>query len=183
MEFSLTRGNFVTHSTQKIEERYTKQVKLGEGAYGSVYLSKHNVTSELRAIKYISKCNLKFPERLKNEVQTLMACDHPNIIKIFEVLEDRKQLYIVMEQCKGGELFDYILNNKKIPEAEAVMLFRQIMLSINYLHSNKIAHRDLKPENLMFSDSKTLKLIDFGIAKNVANQPNMTTRAGTVISN
>ena len=110
-----------------------------------------------------------------------MSCDHPNIIKIFEVLEDRKSLYIVMETCNGGELFDYILNNKKIKEAEASMLFRQIMLAVNYLHNKNIVHRDLKPENLMFSDTKTLKLIDFGIAKSVETDQILTTRAGTVI--
>ena len=168
-------------STQKLDDKYTKQSKLGEGAFGSVYLSKHIITSELRAVKYIPKSSIKYPERLKTEVLTLMSCDHPNIIKIFEVLEDRKSLYIVMETCNGGELFDYILNNKKIKEAEASMLFRQIMLAVNYLHNKNIVHRDLKPENLMFSDTKTLKLIDFGIAKSVETDQILTTRAGTVI--
>lgn len=181
MMLSITRGNFVTHSTKKLEDKYLKQTKLGEGAIGTVFLSKHKETNDTRAIKYIPKSSIKHPERLKNEVSTLVSCDHPHIIKIFEIIEDRKNLYLIMEQCKGGELFDYILNNKTIQEAEAAMLFRQIMLAINYLHSKNIVHRDLKPENLMFSDGKTLKLIDFGIAKALKPNETMTTRAGTVI--
>ena len=181
MVLALSRTNFITHSTHRLEEKYLKQSKLGEGAFGSVYLSMHKETSELRAIKYIPKSSIKHPDRLKNEVSTLMSCDHPHIIKLFEIIEDRKNLYIVMEQCKGGELFDYIISKKKIPESEAIVLFRQIMLSVAYLHSKNIAHRDLKPENLMFSDGSTLKLIDFGIAKSLKPDEMMSTRAGSVI--
>jgi serine/threonine protein kinase len=180
MVLSLSRANFIPQSTRRLEETYSKESKLGEGAFGSVFLSRHKETSELRAIKFIPKSSIKHPERLKNEVSTLMSCDHPHIIKLFEIIEDRKTLYLVMEQCKGGELFDYIISHKKIPEAESVALFRQIMLSVTYLHSKNIAHRDLKPENLMFSDRGTLKLIDFGIAKTLKPDEEMTTRAGSV---
>jgi serine/threonine protein kinase len=181
MEFNLSRSNFVIQSNSKLEDKYVKQSKLGEGAYGSVYLSQNKLTSEIRAIKHIYKPSLRYPDRLKKEVSTLMSCDHPHIIKIYEIIEDRKNLYIVMEQCKGGELFDYITKKNKINEKEASMLFRQVMLAVNYLHHNGICHRDLKPENLMFSDEKTLKLIDFGIAKQVELEDTMTTRAGTVV--
>ena len=181
MEFSVSRSSFITHSLNNIEEIYTIESKLGEGACGSVYLCKNKITSEMRAIKYIQKSKIRYPDRLKNEVSTLISCDHPNIIKIFEIFENKEYLYIVMELCNGGELFDYIVKNKKIQEAEAAMLFRQVILAINYLHNHHIVHRDIKPENLTFSDNKILKLIDFGIAKRVNPNETMTTRAGTVI--
>ncbi|OMJ77221.1 hypothetical protein SteCoe_23215 [Stentor coeruleus] len=179
MALSIARGNFVTYSAENLEDKYLKQAKLGEGAVGTVFLSKHKETNDIRAIKHIPKSSIKHPERLKNEVSTLISCDHPHIIKIFEIIEDHENLYLIMEHCKGGELFDYILNNKTIQEAEAAMFFRQIMLAINYLHNKNIVHRDLKPENLMFSDMKTLKLIDFGIAKALKTNETMSTRAGT----
>jgi len=177
---SLSRSNFILHSSGKLEDKYTSQSKIGEGAFGSVFSSILNETSEPRAVKHILKSTIKYPERLQSEISTLLSCDHPHIIKLYEIFEDRKNLFLIMEQCTGGELFDYILNNSKIPEAESSVLFRQIMLAVNYLHSKNIAHRDLKPENLMFSDTTTLKLIDFGIAKQLNPEEEMKTRAGTV---
>lgn len=177
---SLSRSNFILHSSGKLEDKYVSQSKIGEGAFGSVFSSVLRETSEPRAIKHIIKSSVKHPERLQAEISTLLSCDHPHIIKLYEIFEDRKNLFLVMEQCMGGELFDYILNNSKIAEAEASMLFRQIMLAVSYLHNKNIAHRDLKPENLMFSDIGTLKLIDFGIAKELKPEEEMKTRAGTV---
>ena len=90
------------------------------------------------------------------------------MLKLFEWFEDDKKLYIVTERCKGGELFDRIVEESFFPEYEAAIIFRQILQSLNYLHKNNIAHRDLKPENFLF-DSKAkdsdLKIIDFGLSR------------------
>lgn len=177
----LSRCNFIIHTSGKLDQKYENHSKLGEGAFGSVFASVLKSTSELRAIKHIDKSSIKHPERLESEISTMLECDHPNIVKLFEIFEDKQNLYLVMEQCPGGELFDYIIENSKVPEIEASRFFKQIMMAVHYLHSKKIVHRDLKPENLMFSGPGVLKLIDFGIAKILQEDQEMTTRAGTVI--
>jgi calcium-dependent protein kinase len=178
--FPLSRSNFILHTSEKPFQKYQNNSKLGEGSFGTVYSSHLKETFELRAIKHIDKSSMKHPERLQSEISTMLECDHPNIIKLFEIFEDKKNLYLVMEQCTGGELFDYIIKNTKIEEQEAAGLFRQVMLAVSYLHSKNIVHRDLKPENLMFSGPGNLKLIDFGIAKVLNDGEEMNTRAGTV---
>ncbi|CAG9326882.1 unnamed protein product [Blepharisma stoltei] len=179
----LSKASFVHSFTCKIDERYKIFHKLGDGSYGRVFLAQHNETNQVRAIKDIPKRRLKSRERLDNEIKVLSYADHPNICRIFEFIEDESDIYLVLEHCKGGELFDFILKKGRLSELEAAILFRQLLLAINYLHSNGVCHRDIKPENLMFSEAdfnSSLKLIDFGLAKFVDNPSGlMFTRAGT----
>jgi calcium-dependent protein kinase len=86
---------------------------------------------------------------LKTEVRILQSLDHPNIVKLYEFFEDKKRYYIVTEICKGGELFDDIVNRGKLSEKEAAVLMRQLLMAVNYIHINDIIHRDLKPENIL----------------------------------
>jgi len=76
--------------------------------------------------------------------------DHPHVLKLYEYFEDNKNVYLVTEACKGGELFDRIIENEFFSEYQAARIFKQILQSINYCHSQGIAHRDLKPENFLF---------------------------------
>lgn len=106
--------------------------------------------------------------------------DHPNIVKLYESFEDEKYVYLIMELCEGGELFDKLLDMGNLCESDATVLFKQMSSAVAYLHSNQIAHRDLKPENFLFgidSDFHSLKLIDFGLAKIV--RTNLNTNVGT----
>mmetsp|Transcript_16118 Transcript_16118/g.13654 ORF Transcript_16118/g.13654 Transcript_16118/m.13654 type:complete len:156 (-) Transcript_16118:463-930(-) len=109
--------------------------------------------------------------------------DHPNIIKLYEIYEDARYIYLVLELCSGGELFDRITNKGSFAEAEAIEAFQQIMHAINYCHSFNITHRDLKPENFLYlndDDESPIKVIDFGLSKRGnTTQDVMTTRAGT----
>lgn len=109
--------------------------------------------------------------------------DHPNIIKLYETFEDSRNIYLIMEMCEGGELFDRIIDKGHFTEVEARAIFLAIMQAINYCHSNGIAHRDLKPENFIFlskHDDSPLKVIDFGLSKNfVTDTSVMSTKAGT----
>lgn len=92
--------------------------------------------------------------------------DHPNIIRLFEVFEDEKDLYLVMELCTGGELFDRIIKFGHFSERYAASIMKQILSAISYCHSNNVMHRDLKPENVLYSDSSplsALKVIGTGI--------------------
>lgn len=77
-------------------------------------------------------------------------CDHPNIIKLYETFEDIRNIYLVMELCAGGELFDRIINAGHFTETQCAVLMKQILQTIHYLHENGIMHRDLKPENFLF---------------------------------
>jgi len=117
----------------------------------------------------------------------MIQIDHPNIIKLYEVYEDARYLYLIMEECTGGELFDRILDRIEgqnlFTEREAAAIFKQYMSAVCHCHSQKICHRDLKPENLLLSNDKPdspLKVIDFGLSKVYSNGNNhMNTKVGT----
>lgn len=162
-------------NTERIDKVYkiNKNDKpLGKGNFGMVVRGEDRVNGQLRAIKIIKKS--KFEEEgldlelLSNEVNILLKLDHPNIIRIYEVYDDQKYLYFVMELMDGKSLFDcmfeeaYQNNEKKVRE-----FFFQIMKGLQYLHRNGIAHRDIKPQNIMFVDKsmEQLKIIDFGVSK------------------
>lgn len=105
--------------------------------------------------------------KLINEIKILSELDHPNIVKMYEYFDSKKQFYIVTETCEGGELFDEIISWGKFNELDAAMVMSQLLSSVNYCHQNKVIHRDLKPENILLDSSKQLdklKVIDFGIS-------------------
>jgi len=94
------------------------------------------------------------------------------VIKLFEYFEDERNVYLVQELCQGGELFDRIVENEYFTEILAAKTFRQILMALNYCHSQNIVHRDLKPENFLFydkSEGSDLKIIDFGLSKIMAS--------------
>eukprot|EP01117_Protostelium_nocturnum_P008052 TRINITY_DN2866_c0_g1_i1.p1 TRINITY_DN2866_c0_g1~~TRINITY_DN2866_c0_g1_i1.p1 ORF type:complete len:501 (+),score=195.28 TRINITY_DN2866_c0_g1_i1:668-2170(+) len=99
--------------------------------------------------------------------------DHPNIVKLFEVIEmaDKKTTCLVLEFIEGGELFDYIVANRRLREPEAIRFFRQIISAVEYCHANLVIHRDLKPENLLLDSEKNIKINDFGLS-NLMNPGN-----------
>lgn len=142
--------------------------ELGKGSYGWVQLSKLKGTNIKRAIKIIEKSKVSNVERFWLEVEIMMKLDHPNILRLIDYFEDPKYVYLVLELCTGGELFDRIITNKYYNEEDGRMIFRQIMSALQYCHSNGVVHRDLKPENFIMISPKdpfTLKIIDFGLSR------------------
>jgi calcium-dependent protein kinase len=116
----------------------------------------------------------------------MIQIDHPNVIKLYEIFEDKRYIYLVMEMCSGGELFDRIYEkineHKTYTEKEAARIFKQMMTAICHCHSNKICHRDLKPENLLFlnKSDEDLKVIDFGLSRVFGEKDHiMHTKVGT----
>jgi len=103
--------------------------------------------------------------RLKYEIDILRNLDHPHIVRLFEVFEDRKFIFLVTELCVGGELFDEIINRGSFSEKDSANVIKQVLSAVNYCHGQKVAHRDLKPENLLIDSTQKeliIKVIDFG---------------------
>ena len=125
-------------------------------------------------------------ETFKQEINIMIQIDHPNIINLYEVFEDTRYIYLIMEECSGGELFDRIYDriSKKnlFTEKEAAIIFKQFMSAVCHCHSIKICHRDLKPENLLFLNKNfdCLKVIDFGLSRIFTEKDHkMKTKVGT----
>mmetsp|Transcript_36748 Transcript_36748/g.27201 ORF Transcript_36748/g.27201 Transcript_36748/m.27201 type:complete len:212 (-) Transcript_36748:675-1310(-) len=105
--------------------------------------------------------------RLQFEIDILRNLDHPNIVKLYEVFEDKNYIYLVTELCTGGELFDEIIVKQHFSEVDAAKVIQQVLSAVSYCHKNKVVHRDLKPENILL-DSKNndiIKIIDFGTSQ------------------
>lgn len=157
--------------------------ELGKGSYGIVQLGKIKGTNVQRAIKIIDKSRVSNVERFKLEVEIMMRLDHPSILRLYDYFEDKKYIYLVLELCTGGELFDRIIANKYFGEDEARIIFRQIMKAIYYCHLNGVCHRDLKPENFIMiskNDPYTLKVIDFGLSRTFNNGESILVSQGVL---
>ena len=140
---------------------------IGKGTFGKVKLGVHIPTNEKVAIKVLEKSKIqskKDLERIQKEIKYLKLFNHPNIVKIYEIVEDETNFYIIMEYVSGGELFNYIVKNKRLNEQETSFFYSQIIHIIKEIHKFKICHRDIKPENLLLTSNKTLKIIDFGLS-------------------
>merc|ERR1719454_1896954 len=178
-------SNFIIDNQGKLTEFYDMdKKKLGEGSYGSVCKGTNKSTGAPRAIKSISKEHMKNIERFKQEIAIMKIMDHPNIIKLFESFEDHRNIYLVMELCMGGELFDRIIDAGHFTEVQAATLMQQIIRAIYYMHENHVVHRDLKPENFLFTTKESieknlLKIIDFGLSCKFEAGQVLTTKAGT----
>ena len=145
--------------------KYIKTI--GEGTFGKVKLAIHILTGEKVAIKILQKNLIKGPkqyERIQNEIKYLKLLNHPNIIKIYEVIENELSFFIVMEYATGGELFNYIVLKEKLSENETSFFFYQIIQGVRKIHEKKICHRDIKPENLLLAKNNIIKIIDFGLS-------------------
>ncbi|KAJ3382801.1 hypothetical protein HDU84_004046 [Entophlyctis sp. JEL0112] len=156
-------------SPAKVIANYRIDRTIGQGTYGKVKLGIHLVTGEKAAVKIIEKSQIKSPKqvaRLQREIRFLKLLHHPHIISVYDVIETDAYIYILTEYAVGGELFDYIVSNKRIAEDEARRFFRMVVGAVAYCHQNAVIHRDLKPENLLLDENKSIKIIDFGFANN-----------------
>ena len=113
----------------------------------------------------------------ENEIITRF--NHINVVYVFQILEDSENFYIIMEYCKHGELFDYIVKKEKLTEEESSIFFYQLINGIEYIHSKGISHRDLKPENLLLAENKILKIIDFGLSHEFEGDELLKTKCGS----
>lgn len=154
---------------RNINDYYTlTEDKLGKGSYGEVKLGYLKNTKLKRAIKIIDKAKVRNVKRFRFEIEIMMKLDHPNVLKLYDYFETEAYVYLVLELCTGGELFDRIIAKKYYKEDEARIIFEQMVKAIYHCHMNGVCHRDLKPENFMMvskNDAYTLKVIDFGLSR------------------
>uniref|UniRef100_A0A9J7XHQ5 non-specific serine/threonine protein kinase n=1 Tax=Cyprinus carpio carpio TaxID=630221 RepID=A0A9J7XHQ5_CYPCA len=133
---------------------------IGKGNFAKVKLARHILTgSEVRS----QECFLT-DSGLSREVTIMKNLNHPNIVKLFEVIETEKTLFLVMEYASGGEVFDYLVAHGRMKEKEARAKFRQIVSAVQYCHQKHIVHRDLKAENLLLDADMNIKIADFGFS-------------------
>ncbi|KAF7722438.1 hypothetical protein EC973_003140 [Apophysomyces ossiformis] len=143
---------------------------LGRGSSGRVKLGIHKITGEKVAVKIISKSHLasnaSIERAVKREIAVMKLINHPNIMSLIDVIDltDSPNLYLILEYVQGGELFEYLVSQGRLPEHEARKYLQQIIFGLDYCHRHLICHRDLKPENLLLDKDKNIKIADFGMA-------------------
>ncbi|XP_013145412.1 PREDICTED: MAP/microtubule affinity-regulating kinase 3-like [Papilio polytes] len=175
----------VSSRSRTSEEPHIGKYKLlktiGKGNFAKVKLAKHVPTGKEVAIKIIDKTQLNpgSLQKLFREVRIMKMLDHPNIVKLFQVIETEKTLYLVMEYASGGEVFDYLVLHGRMKEKEARAKFRQIVSAVQYCHQKRIIHRDLKAENLLLDGEMNIKIADFGFSNEFTPGSKLDTFCGS----
>lgn len=156
-------------SRQNCLEEFAVGKLIGTGAYASVKSAVSKSDGKKVALKTYEKYRLTDPSKKKNvgrEIEILKKLEHPNVVRIFDVIETPKQLHLVLEFVPGGSLGAMLKKrqNRRLEELECKGLFRQLVAAIEYIHSQKVTHRDLKLENLLLENESIIKIIDFGFS-------------------
>ena len=155
---------------------------IGEGTFGKVKLGCHLQTKDNVAVKILEKIKIieqADKDRVEREINILKKLRHANIIQLYQIIQSKASIYLIMEYADGGELFNYIVKKKRLSETEACKFYQQIISGIEYLHKQNIVHRDLKPENLLLDHCKDLKIVDFGLSNIYENEQLLSTPCGS----
>ncbi|KAJ8354197.1 hypothetical protein SKAU_G00217640 [Synaphobranchus kaupii] len=168
----------------KIAGLYDLDKTLGRGHFAVVKLARHVFTGEKVAVKVIDKTKLDSTAtgHLFQEVRCMKLVQHPNIVRLYEVIDTQTKLYLILELADGGDLFDYIMKHEEgLSEEMAKKYFAQIVHAISYCHRLHVVHRDLKPENVVFFEKQGLvKLTDFGFSNKFQPGKKLTTSCGSL---
>lgn len=184
-----TLPHYLSSSTSKtsFNQNYELKEEMGIGSTSKCYRCVRKSDNKEFACKVIDKrqVEMKFSGLLDQfyiEIQVLQTLNHPNIISLQDTYESNERIYIIMELMKGGELFDYVVEKGTLSEEEASILVRKITSAVAHMHQQNIIHRDLKPENLLLTNKSSnaeVKLIDFGLAKIMLEEPVASSFLGT----
>ncbi|XP_010420969.1 PREDICTED: CBL-interacting serine/threonine-protein kinase 26-like isoform X1 [Camelina sativa] len=147
--------------------KYEVGKTLGQGTFAKVRCAVDTETGERVALKILDKEKVlkhKMAEQIRREISTMKLINHPNVVRLYEVLGSKTKIYIVLEFVTGGELFDKIVHDGRLKEENARKYFQQLINAVDYCHSRGVYHRDLKPENLLLDAQGNLKVSDFGLS-------------------
>ena len=151
---------------------YEVKEKLGNGKFGLVKLGINKQTKEKVAIKIMNKKKMDTSdiELMRTEIEILKICQHPNIIRLYDIFENIDYIYIIMEYCPGGDLFSYLEKRKfQLPEVRSAIIMNKMCEAVFYFQSYfGVIHRDLKPENILMTssdDDADIRILDFGLSK------------------
>jgi len=164
-----------------ILKEYLVKETIGKGTFSKVKLGINKATGEKVAIKILEKNKIQSKSdqiRVQREIDIIKKVKHLNIVKIIQIKEDHKNIYIIMEFI-DYDLFLHIVNNKRLDEKESSLYYFQLINGMEYIHSLNIVHRDLKPENLLLTKNKILKIIDFGLSNYSYNNKYLMTHCGS----
>ncbi|KAI7812134.1 SNF related kinase b [Triplophysa rosa] len=168
----------------KIAGLYDLDRTLGKGHFAVVKLARHVFTGQLVAVKVIDKTKLDdmATGHLLQEVRCMKLVQHPNVVRLYEVIDTQTKLYLILELGDGGDMFDYILRHEGgVAEDTAKVHFAQIVRAISYCHRLHVVHRDLKPENVVFFRQQgTVKLTDFGFSNHFQPGAMLMTSCGSL---
>jgi FixJ family two-component response regulator/tRNA A-37 threonylcarbamoyl transferase component Bud32 len=156
--------------------KYTILEEIGKGGMSIVYKAIDHILNRDVAIKELTIIQKKFPKhiledltkRFFKEAQVIAMLRHDNIVKVFDIIEEKNKHYIIMEYIDGKTLDKLISGNRKIPVLEAVNIVTEICLALEYIHNNNIIHRDIKPSNIIIGNDRVVKLMDFGVIRDTS---------------
>eukprot|EP00117_Sycon_ciliatum_P011891 scpid68531/ scgid13168/ Serine/threonine-protein kinase SIK3; Salt-inducible kinase 3; Serine/threonine-protein kinase QSK len=164
---------------------YTVDKKIGSGNFANVFKGTHTITKDVVAIKAIdkealTKVNAKENVlKLRREIEIMKKVVHRNIVRLYQVIEDKRYMYLVTEYASGGEIFDFIVTRGRLPEQEAGKKFHQLAIAVQHLHDMGIVHRDIKAENVLLDEQLNVKLADFGFSNHYDGKEKLKTWCGS----
>ena len=156
--------------------------EIGVGGLSKVYEARHKHSNNTYAIKIVdfNKIATSDRENVEKEIRAHKIMEHKNIIRLYDFFMERSTVYLVMEYCKGGNLFFYMISHSKLTDSETKKFFKQTCDAVYYMHQKGYINRDIKPENLLLDSYNNIKLCDFGWAAHINDEPFRRLRAGTI---
>lgn len=155
---------------------------IGKGSFSIVSIMKDIFSQELYAAKIVSRSQLireNFFPHFDQEIRLGLGFNHPNIIKIFDILYEKETIFAIMEYCRGGDLLQFINSNGPLHPFQIKYIFQDLLKSIQYIHNKNVSHGDIKPENILLDDHNSPKLADFGFCHLHTSSKLLNSRIGS----